>query len=171
MPRTPDEKVARELRGNTLRVYWALLRSDGSAMGVRELQRKLGFSSPTLASYHLRKLEELGLVTEDKGDYRIVKEIKVGVLEQFIKLGAFMLPRHVFYATLFTTLLAFFVSQLREINFYSLFGLIFWCPRNRHLMVRDRESMAAETLVPIQRALADAAQRHERPLHRQHARG
>jgi len=120
-----DEKIASELKGNTLRAYWALLSAKNGIMGVRELQRKLGFSSPALASYHLRKLEDLGLVTEDRGDYRILREIKVGILEQFIKLGTFMLPRYVFYATLFTTLLIFFISQLKELNFYSLFGLIF----------------------------------------------
>ncbi|MCJ7633916.1 helix-turn-helix domain-containing protein [Candidatus Bathyarchaeota archaeon] len=94
-------------------------------MGVRELQRKLGFSSPALAAYHLRKLEDLGLVAEEKGDYRVLKEVKVGVLEQFIRLGTFRLPRYVFYATLFSTLLLYFVSQLKELQFYSIFGLMF----------------------------------------------
>jgi DNA-binding transcriptional ArsR family regulator len=120
-----DKKIASELRGNTLRAYWALLGAENGVMGVRELQRKLGFSSPALASYHLRKLEDLGLVIEERGDYKVLREIKVGILEQFIKLGTFMLPRYVFYATLFTTLLIFFISQLKELNFYSLFGLIF----------------------------------------------
>lgn len=120
-----DKKVVSELKGNTLRAYWSLLSSENGSMGVRELQRKLGFSSPALAAYHLKKLEELGLVTEEKGDYRVLKEVKVGVLEQFIKLGTFMLPRYIFYATLFTTLLVFFVLQVKEINFYSIFGLIF----------------------------------------------
>ena len=120
-----DEKIVSELKGNTLRAYWALLSSENGIMGVRELQRKLGFSSPALAAYHLKKLEELGLVTEERGDYRVIREVKVGILEQFIKLGTFMLPRYVFYATLFTTLLTFFISQLKELNFYSFFGLTF----------------------------------------------
>jgi len=120
-----NEKITSELRGNTLRAYWALLRSENGVMGVRELQRKLGFSSPGLAAYHLNKLRELGLVVEEGGDYRIVREVKVGVLEQFIRLGTFMLPRYVLYATMFTTLLIFFLSQLREFNFYSLFALVF----------------------------------------------
>ena len=96
-----DESIAGRLKGNTLRTYVALLSSEKGVMGVRELQRKLGFSSPALASYHLRKLEELGLVVEDRGDYRLLKEVKVGILAQFIKLGTFMLPRYVFYATFF----------------------------------------------------------------------
>jgi DNA-binding transcriptional ArsR family regulator len=120
-----EENIAGRLKGNTLRTYVALLSSEKGVMGVRELQRKLGFSSPALASYHLRKLEELGLVIEDKGDYRLVKEVKVGILSQFIRLGTFMLPRYVFYATFFSTLLVYYLSQLRELQFYSIFGLLF----------------------------------------------
>ena len=120
-----DRKIVTELRGNTLRAYWALLSAEDKSLGVRALQRKLGFSSPALAAYHLKKLEELGLVTEERGDYRVLREVKVGVLEHFIKLGTFMLPRFVFYATLFTTLLLFFLSQLKELNLYSSFSLIF----------------------------------------------
>lgn len=33
-----DKKIAGELKGNTLRVYWALLSSQSGVMGVRELQ-------------------------------------------------------------------------------------------------------------------------------------
>ena len=120
-----DKKIATELKGNTLRAYWAILNSDKGTVGVRELQRKLSFSSPALATYHLNKLEELGLVVNERGDYRLIREVKVGILEQFIKLGMFRLPRCVLYATMFTTLLIFFISQLREINFYSIFALIF----------------------------------------------
>ncbi len=120
-----DEKIASELKGNTLRAYWALLNSENEVIGVRELQRQLGFSSPALASYHLNKLEDLGLVVKERGDYRLVREVKVGILKQFIKLGTFMLPRYALYATMFTTLLVFFVSQLKEFSFYSVFALIF----------------------------------------------
>ena len=120
-----EKKIASELKGNTLLVYWELLKSSDSLIGVRELQRKVGFSSPALAAYHLNKLMEMGLVVKEGGDYRLVREVKVGVLKQFVKLGTFMLPRYVLYATLFTTLLIFFISQLREFNFYSTFALIF----------------------------------------------
>ena len=115
-----------ELKGNTLRTYWALLSSPDGIMGVRELQRQLGFSSPALASYHLNKLEELGLVAKERGDYRLVRRIKVGVLRQFIKLGTFLLPRYILYATMFTMLLLFFLTQLgkRGLGFYSSFALI-----------------------------------------------
>ena len=119
-----DERIASELKGNTLRAYWALLSSTNGTIGVRELQRQLGFSSPTLASYHLNKLEQLGLATKELGDYRLVREVKVGTLMEFIKLGTFRLPRYILYATMFTALLMLFITQLREINFYSTYALV-----------------------------------------------
>jgi len=119
-----DEKIVSELKGNTLRVYWSLLNSRDGVMGVRQLQRQLGFSSPTLAAYHLNKLENLELVVKDRGDYRLVREVKVGVLKQFIKLGTFLLPRYIFYATFFTMLLIFLLTQLKEISFFSVFALM-----------------------------------------------
>ncbi|MCZ2809210.1 MAG: helix-turn-helix domain-containing protein [Candidatus Bathyarchaeota archaeon] len=119
-----DENIARELKGNTLRVYWALLNSKDGVTGVRELQRHLGFSSPTLAAYHLNKLVELELVVTERGNYRLVREVKVGVLKQFIKLGTFLLPRYVLYATMFTIFLIFFLTRLKEVSFYSSFALM-----------------------------------------------
>jgi len=77
-----------------------------------------------LASYHLTKLEELGLVEKTNGEYRLKKEVRVGVLKQFTKLGTFMLPRYAFYGALLTTLLLFYLTQFREVNFYSVFALI-----------------------------------------------
>lgn len=120
-----DEKIASELKGNTLRVYWRLLRSPSSTVGVRETQKALGFSSPALATYHLKKLEDLGLVKEEGGEYRLIREVRVGILKQFTKLGTLMLPRYTLYATIFTTLLVYFLLQLREIDFSSVFALIF----------------------------------------------
>ena len=120
-----EDKIASELKGNMLRVYWRLLRSPNGVVRVRETQKALGFSSPALASYHLEKLVELGLVQKVRGEYRLVRVVSVGVLKQFVKLGAFILPRYTLYATMFTTLLIFYLTQLRDINFYSVFALIF----------------------------------------------
>ncbi|MEM3382730.1 MAG: hypothetical protein QXL52_01905 [Nitrososphaerales archaeon] len=125
MKELSDEEIASKLKGNTLRVYLALLKSKDGIIGVREVQRALKFSSPALAAYHLNKLEELGLVKKGNSDYQIVREVKVGVLKQFTKIGSFMLPRYLFYASLLTTLLAFYLTQFKEVNFYSIFALIF----------------------------------------------
>ena len=119
-----EEKIESELKGNTLRVYWALLNARDGVIGVRELQRQLQFSSPALAAYHLNRLEELGLVKKVSGNYQLERQIKVGILRHFMKFGTFILPRYAFYAVLFTTLLIFLISQLKEVNFYSVFALI-----------------------------------------------
>jgi hypothetical protein len=120
-----DDKIESELKGNTLRVYWILLNSQTGTIGVREAQRALRFSSPALASYHLTKLEELGLVEKTNGEYHLVRDVRVGVLKQFTKFGTFMLPRYTLYAAMFTTLLVFYLTQLRDLNFYSVFALVF----------------------------------------------
>lgn len=106
-------------------MYWTLLGSSDGVVGVREVQRTLGFSSPALASYHLRKLVEMGLVAERYGEYHLVRAVKVGVLRHFIKVGSVMLPRYVLYASMFTTLLVFYLTQLRAIEFDSVFALLF----------------------------------------------
>ncbi len=121
----PDKEIiASKLKGNTLRVYWHLLQNAQDTLGPREIQRELGFSSPALADYHLNKLVMLGLVEKKIGEYQLVREVDVGILKQFIRLGTFILPRYILYATLFTTLLVFYATQLRTINFYSLYALI-----------------------------------------------
>ena len=53
-----------------------------------------------------------------------MKAVNVGVLKQFVRFGALMLPRHFFYATMFTTLLIFYLVQFRRVDFYSTFALV-----------------------------------------------
>ena len=119
-----EEKIESVLKGNTLRVYWFLLRSPNGVVGARETQRALKFSSPALAVYHLEKLDELGLAEKTNGEYRLIKAVNVGVLKQFVRFGAFMLPRHFLYATMFTTLLIFYLTQFKSVDFYSTFALV-----------------------------------------------
>lgn len=119
-----NEEIESNLKGNTLRVYWFLLRAPGGVVGARQTQRQLGFSSPALAVYHLDKLTELELAEKTNGEYRLTKTVNVGVLKQFVRFGAFMIPRYLLYATMFTTLLVFYLTQFERINFYSIFALM-----------------------------------------------
>jgi DNA-binding transcriptional ArsR family regulator len=119
-----EKKLISQLKGNTLRAYWAILSSKDETMGVRELQRKLNLSSPALASYHLAKLEELGLVSKKSGDYKIAREVNVGIFTEFVKLGTFRLPRFLMYSMFFTVMLIFLVTQFKEVNMYSVYALI-----------------------------------------------
>lgn len=106
-----EEIIESQLKGKTLLVYMYILTSEDPTVGVREVQRSLGFSSPSVSSYHLNKLKDLGLVESIRGEYSLVREVKVGVLRQFVTFGGVMLPRYLFYAVLVTTMLVTYVVQ------------------------------------------------------------
>ena len=55
--KTPIED---QLKGKTLQVYLYMIKKK-EPVGVREVQRDLGFSSPSVANYHIDKLVELAL--------------------------------------------------------------------------------------------------------------
>lgn len=125
-----------ELKGKTLLVYWYLLQQSTHTVGVREVQRALSFSSPSIAVHHLQKLQDLGLVEKKgTGEYVLEGEVKVGILRFFTRLGRFLVPRYLFYSVLFTTMLFVYlilcmVGQIMP-SFYTVsFGgiglLIFW---------------------------------------------
>ncbi|HDJ04559.1 hypothetical protein CW711_02200 [Candidatus Bathyarchaeota archaeon] len=115
------------LKGKTLLVYWFMLRSPRSAVGVREVQRALGFSSPSVAAHHLEKLISLGLVEKKlTGEYILKKEVKVGVLRLFTRLGRFMVPRFLFYSTWFSTMLvAYLILYGHSGSIHNVVALIF----------------------------------------------
>ena len=99
--------IEAQLKGKTLLVYWYMLRQSTSGLiGVREIQRSLGFSSPSIAAYHLEKLVSFGLVEKSAiGEYYLSQEVKIGLLRFFTRLGRFLVPRYLFYSILLTTML------------------------------------------------------------------
>ncbi|HDI52562.1 MAG TPA: hypothetical protein ENF89_00275 [Candidatus Bathyarchaeota archaeon] len=111
-----EEILEAELKGKTLLVYLYLLRSRRNTVGVREVQRALGFSSPSVAAYHLNKLRELGLVESIRGDYRLKRLVKVGVLRRFITIRGLLLPRLLFYAVLVTSMLITYLVQYPQLT-------------------------------------------------------
>jgi DNA-binding transcriptional ArsR family regulator len=108
---TDEAIIESELKGKTLIVYMYIIRVNQPSVGVREVQRALGFSSPSVSAYHLNKLKDLGLVESIRGDYSLIRMVKVGVLKQFVTFGGIMLPRYLFYAVLMTTMLVTYVLQ------------------------------------------------------------
>jgi len=131
-----ETKFEYMLRGKAWKVYWLLLES-GRPMSVREVQRALHFSSPSIAQHHLEQLCELGLVEkQDVGSrYALVSEVKIGVLKHFLKVGRFLFPKYFFYAVFSTTSYIIYLATLmqaltRESLFIILFGAIvsaiFW---------------------------------------------
>ena len=106
MEKDRDKIIESELKGPTLRVYWHILGLKKEPMGVRAVQRALGLSSPSVALHHLEKLRNLGLLSKDEtGEYHLVEQVKVGVLQNFVGVLGFMLPRYLFYASMFTAML------------------------------------------------------------------
>ncbi len=125
-----------ELKGKTLLVYWYVLQQSTHSVGVREVQRALGFSSPSIAVHHLQKLQDLGLVDKKgTGEYVLEEEVKVGILRFFTRLGRFLVPRYLFYSVLFTTMLTVYlilcyIGQVMPSFYAVIFGgialLVFW---------------------------------------------
>ena len=108
--------IESELTGKTLLIYLYMLRDKRSTVGVREVQRKLGFSSPSVAIYHLDKLVSLGLVEKtDIGEYYIKREVKVGVLKFYTRLGNVLLPRYLFYSMLFSVMIVYYLAFYSQI--------------------------------------------------------
>ncbi len=106
-------------------------------MSVREVQRALRFSSPSVAQHHLDRLCELGLVKKQAtgGSYFLADKVKVGVLRHFVQFRRLLFPRYFFYAVFSTMLYVIYLTTFMhglsgENLFIALFGLIvsiiFW---------------------------------------------
>jgi len=125
-----------KLRGKAWKVYWLLLKT-GRPMSVREVEKALRFSSPSVAHHHLEQLINIGLVEKQEvgGNYALVSEVKIGVLRHFIKLGRLMFPRYFFYAlfssAFYATYLTLFLENLTRgslfiIAFGAIVSVVFW---------------------------------------------
>ena len=136
MSSNSETDIEYALRGKAWKVYWFLLK-NGAPVGVREVQRALRFSSPSIAFHHLEQLRELGLVEKHEvgSHYVLVGQIKIGVLKHYVKLGKLLFPRYFFYALFSTLFYALYLllmvnSFTRDNVFIILFGAIvcgiFW---------------------------------------------
>ena len=96
------------LRGLTLKVYRFILKND-KPVGIREVQRALNLSSPTLSLYHINKLEEAGLIKKEFNGY-VADRI---ILENLIRLRRILIPRNFFYMIFLTTSLVMLAVFLR----------------------------------------------------------
>src|SRR4030043_499895 len=120
-----ETELEYSLRGKAWKVYWFLLKT-GHPVSVREVQRALHFSSPSVANHHLEQLRELGLVQKQDigGHYLLVSQVKIGVLRHYVKLGRLLFPRYFFYA-LFSTVfyVAYALFLIQAFNRDNLFIL------------------------------------------------
>jgi DNA-binding transcriptional ArsR family regulator len=117
-----DNELAELIKGKTLSVYWYMLRHP-NPLTAREIQRGAELSSPSLSMHHLERLRQYGLVDKDvHGQYTVKRDVRIGILNQFMGRGRIMVPRFLFYATFYTSLTAALASLLLWLNtdWYSI---------------------------------------------------
>jgi hypothetical protein len=96
-----------EIKGNALKIYLYLLKHGSSEL--RDIQRGIGLSTASLASYHLGKLVEAGFAKQDEyGRYLIVKDSSEKILDGYSRIGSAVVPQLFFFSLFFTILIAFF---------------------------------------------------------------
>ncbi|UCF59341.1 MAG: helix-turn-helix transcriptional regulator [Candidatus Bathyarchaeota archaeon] len=141
------EDVRSKLKGTTLRVYWHLLRSEEPTT-IRRLQRSLGLSSPSVASYHLEKLMDMDLVKKNvRGDYELKKTVSLEAMSSFVRISHLMIPRYMFYTTFFFTLLiVFVVGYASSLSLQGVFALVFGVSG---LVITGYETWRQWTLKPV----------------------
>lgn len=107
MSSAPRQEPPPEVKGNTLRVYLYILQHGPSEL--KEVQNALQFSTASLASYHLRRLMEGGYASQDGyGRYIATKDATKQIIEGFVKVGVIVVPQLLFFAVLFSALVAYF---------------------------------------------------------------
>lgn len=90
----------KRLSGTSWDIYLHILMNE-KPQGVREIWRALKLSSPSLAQYHINKLQSLNLIeaTED-GKYQANEMERMKTLRSFVLLRGKLVPRLVFYGAL-----------------------------------------------------------------------
>jgi len=82
---------------------------------LREVQRAMGFASPSSALFHLQKLETAGLILKDPmGNYRVKTRVRVGLFRNYLFIRGLLVPRHALYAGLMTIASILYLTLLRQ---------------------------------------------------------
>lgn len=143
LPDKPEDA----LKGLTLRVYRVLLK-ENEPLSIRAVQKKLGLSSSSLAAYHLTKLEDVGLVKQTVRGYVVDKV----VLGDLIRLKSTFVPRFVFYAFFFLSVLTVELTVYRQAKLsgeyifhvlVSLFATLFFFYESARIWAREKSQEKA----------------------------
>jgi hypothetical protein len=103
---------------------------------LREVQRALNLSTPSLAFYHLSRLVQAGVVnrTED-GRYIVVTDISADLLDGYVKFGRRIIPQLFFLTLIFTAILGYYLYLVWKLPLdlddivtiiYSLSIIVLW---------------------------------------------
>ncbi len=119
-----------ELEGNTLTVY-AYIVHAAKPVGTREVTRGANISNTSVASRHLQKLEDMGLIEKNLyGDYILREKTSI---KGHVWVGRNLVPRLMFYSLFFLgafaaeitiiLLSALIKGFVVQISFYFLTGM------------------------------------------------
>jgi hypothetical protein len=112
--------ASKEITGNTLRIYLHLV--THGPCELREVQRGLGLSTPSLASYHLNRLIGASYVKQDRdGKYFAIKEASIEILEGYTRIGTTLVPQILFFTIFFTILITFFSYQTINSSGFTIY--------------------------------------------------
>lgn len=109
---TPTDNIReKEIGPSTLLVYTLLRLQSNNRMGVRQVQRAMGYSSPSSAIFQLEKLLDLGLIEKGPdGLYSVASRKDYGYLSHFLILKGQLIPRMLLYSFAVTTLTLSFLG-------------------------------------------------------------
>jgi hypothetical protein len=116
-PSNPDDI----LEGTTRRVF-RFVYHQRTPVGISDIQRGLGLSSPSVAYYHVNKLLSVGLLKEDGSGYSVEKN----VFEGMVRVRKRVVPLHSAYVAFLLTALVAMLSVLHptELSADYLFAVI-----------------------------------------------
>jgi hypothetical protein len=94
-----SQKRFGNLKGKTLELYYFLAANPGEH-GVREIQKEMSYSSPSVAAYHLDRLYNYDLIRKtDSGKYFITGDPeKLGELKDKILVLGNYIPKIILYS-------------------------------------------------------------------------
>jgi predicted DNA-binding transcriptional regulator len=105
------------LKGTTLKVYRLVLKSR-VPLGIHDIQRGLGLSSPSVAQYHIRKLLQMKLVHEE-GEGYVVEKV---VFHNVIRIRRTAIPSQIAYVAFFAASLVVMLTLLRPAALTSTYA-------------------------------------------------
>ena len=127
-------RITPVIRGNTVRVYLFVLKNGPCEL--REVQRALKLSTPSLAFYHLSRLVESGVVSRSEdGRYVVVTDISADLLDGYVRFGRRIIPQLFFLTLIFTAILGYYVYLVWRLPLdtddivtliYSLSIIVLW---------------------------------------------
>ena len=108
-----------DLSGTRLKIYYFLL-SQGKPMSLRKIQRELNISSPSVVQYHIKRLMEMGLVSETDQGYVVSKV----VLEDYVRIRSSLLPKSIFMASFFITSLIILLILRNSLDVAFVYSIL-----------------------------------------------